>query len=255
VTRRPGDATGPRESRPNDLLAGIQLVVFDKDGTLIDFDTMWTPWVIELTRRLEAAAGVDVADRIDAELGFDRGSGRSIAGLPLAVLPMAELRAATVDVVEHAGLSRGAAERAVDDAWFIPDPVREAHPLTDLGGLFRSLRDRGIRVAVATSDDHTPTEATLRGLGVGDLVDVIVGADDGPARKPAPDAVLHICAELDVAPERTAVVGDSAADLEMGRAAGAARTIGVLTGVSARSDLVPYATAILDSIANLVDAE
>jgi len=246
--------TAARPSGRGDLLAGIELVVFDKDGTLIDFDAMWTPWVLELTRRLEAVARLPLAPRIDAELGFDRAGGRTIAGRPLAILPMADLRAATVDVVERAGLPRDAAESAVDDAWFIPDPVAAARAVTDLAALFGSLRTHGIRTAVATSDDHAPTAATLQALGVGDLVDAIVGADDGLARKPAPDAVLHICELLGVPPARTAVVGDSAADLEMGRAAGAARTIGVLTGVSARSALAPYADAILDSVAGLVDS-
>ncbi|MFL5680322.1 MAG: HAD family hydrolase [Chloroflexota bacterium] len=251
MTARPAHATGPREPHP--LLDGIDLVVFDKDGTLIDFDSMWTPWVIELTERLEAAAGRALADRIDAELGFDRAAGRAVAGQPLAIMPMGDLRAATVDLNERAGLSRDAAERTLDEAWFIPDPVLEAHPVTDLRALFASLRARGIRIAVATSDDHAPTAATLEGLGVGALVEALVGADDGIARKPAPDPVLHICAQLGIAPARTAVVGDSAADLAMGRAAGAARTIGVLTGVSGRQELEPYADAVVDSVAALAD--
>jgi phosphoglycolate phosphatase len=46
-------------------------------------------------------------------------------------------------------------------------------------------------------------------------------------------------------------VGDSLADLEMGRAAGAARVIGVLSGVSAREDLEPFADALLNSVADL----
>ena len=29
------------------------LVIFDKDGTLIDFDAAWTPWVIALNRRYD----------------------------------------------------------------------------------------------------------------------------------------------------------------------------------------------------------
>jgi phosphoglycolate phosphatase len=54
-----------------------------------------------------------------------------------------------------------------------------------------------------------------------------------------------------VKPSRTAVVGDSLADLEMGRAAGAGRVIGVLSGVSGREDLEPFADAVVDSVADL----
>jgi phosphoglycolate phosphatase len=46
-------------------------------------------------------------------------------------------------------------------------------------------------------------------------------------------------------------VGDSPADLRMGRAAGVARTIGVLTGVGDRATLEPLADIVVDSIADL----
>jgi phosphoglycolate phosphatase len=233
------------------LLDGIELVVFDKDGTLIDFDAMWSPWTVELAARLEVATGLPIADRLFAELGFDPVAGRTIPGGPLAVLPMAILRDAVADVVVRAGVTEAAAAVAVDEAWFVPDPVTTARPLADLRRLFAALHGRGLRIAVATSDDHAPTAWTLEGLGVADLVDVLVGANDGVARKPAPDMVLRAAAAVGVPAKRTAVVGDSVADLEMGRSAGAGRVIGVLSGVSARKDLEPFADAVVNSVADL----
>jgi phosphoglycolate phosphatase len=234
------------------LVAGIELIVFDKDGTLIDFDAMWAPWVIELTRRLDAATGVDLADRLDAGLGFDRLAGRTVAGRPLAVLPMAMLRELTVDLVaEAAGTRRTSAEAAVAAAWFVPNPAATAAPLADLPRIFRRLRADGRRIAVATSDDRGPTEQTMAALGVADLIDAYACADDELASKPAPDMVLDVCRRLGVEPGRTAVVGDSAVDLAMGRAAGAGRVIGVLSGVSRRADLEGLADAVVPSIAYL----
>jgi phosphoglycolate phosphatase len=244
-------SAGPPRRSGARLLDGIELVVFDKDGTLIDFDAMWAPWVEQLAARIEAATRPGIADLLYAELGFDVAARRTIAGSPLAVLPMATLRDAFVDVLLRDGSDASTAADIVDAAWFIPDPVSTAAPVTDLIALFASLRAAGRRIAVATSDDHAPTEATLAGLGLAELVDVVVGADDGVARKPAPDMVLRAASALGVAPSRTAVVGDSVADLEMGRAAGAGIVIGVLTGVSAREDLEPFADAVLDSVADL----
>jgi phosphoglycolate phosphatase-like HAD superfamily hydrolase len=236
------------------LLDGIDLVIFDKDGTLIDFDAMWSPWIVELTRRLGSLTGVAVAAGLYAELGFDPVTGRTIAGAPLAVLPMAELRRATADVLVHAGVPEGTAADAVAQAWFVPDPVATALPITHLPRLFGELRRRGLRVAVATSDDRRPTELTMAGLGVEALVDAYVCADDGLAVKPAPDMVLDVCERLGVKPARAAVVGDSRADLAMGRAAGAGRVIGVLSGVSSRADLEPLADAVLATVADLLAA-
>ena len=236
------------------LLNGIDLVVFDKDGTIIDFDAMWSPWVVELARRLEVESGIRVAERLFAELGFDQVALRTIPDSPLAVMPMALLRSAVGDVLVRAGVGEPAARDAVDRAWFVPDPVASAKPVGDIAGVFRRLRAAGRRIAVATSDDHAPAAATLAGLGLDGLVDVVIGADDGVASKPAADMVLLACASVGVAPSRTAVVGDSLADLEMGRAAGAARVMGVLSGVSGRAELEPFADALLSSVAELAPA-
>jgi phosphoglycolate phosphatase len=244
----PAGAPAPQPA----LLDGIDLVVFDKDGTLIDFDAMWSPWTRQLAARLEAATGLSLAERLYSELGFDPLADRTIAGSALAVLPMAVLRDAVRDVVARAGVDADDAQRAVDQAWFVPDPATTAQPVTELRPVFASLRSRGCRIGVATSDDHAPTTDTLTALGIAELVDVIVGADDGVTRKPAPDMVLVACRTVGVATARTAVVGDSVADLEMGRAAKAARVIGVLSGVSARAELEPFADAVLNSVAELV---
>ncbi|MEJ7696907.1 MAG: HAD family hydrolase [Candidatus Limnocylindrales bacterium] len=114
-----------------------------------------------------------------------------------------------------------AAEDALRIAWRSPDPVLLAHPLTDLRALFLGLRaGRRRRIAVATSDDREPTTRTLAALGVDGLVDAVVCADDGHAGKPAGDMVRHLCTLLGVDPGRAAVVGDSPADMAMGRAGG-----------------------------------
>jgi phosphoglycolate phosphatase len=63
--------------------------------------------------------------------------------------------------------------------------------------------------------------------------------------------VLRLCDRLGVPPGRAAVVGDSPFDLRMGRAAGVARTIGVLTGVGDLATLQPLADIVLPSIEDL----
>jgi phosphoglycolate phosphatase len=240
----------PRLASRLDLDA-IDLVVFDKDGTLIDFDRMWSGWSAELVRKVAAATGASSASLLGRALGLDPTTDRIVPGSPLAATPMGHLRALTVETLVAAGLAPAAAEAAVARSWDPPDPIALAHPLTDLRALFGALRAAGKRVAVATSDDRAPTEATLAGLGVADLVAGTVCADDGPPVKPAPDALLHLCREVGAAPGRCAMIGDSIADLEMGRAAGAGLVIGVLSGVGTRAELEPAADVVLPSIADL----
>jgi HAD superfamily hydrolase (TIGR01549 family) len=164
---------------------------------------------------------------------------------------MARLREATVEIVTRAGVAQAAAERAVAAAWRPPDPVTTSEPLADLPALLGGLRAAGRRIAIATTDDREPTMRTLGVLGIGDLIDATVCADDGVAAKPAADMVLHLCSRLGVPPARTAVVGDSLSDLLMGRTAGAGLVIGVLSGVGRRRDLAPFADIVVASVAVL----
>jgi phosphoglycolate phosphatase len=235
-------------------LDGIDLVIFDKDGTLIEFGSMWGGWAVALADGLRASTGRSVDTPLYAMLGFDVATGRILPGGGLASTPMARLRDRTRTVLLEVGLSEKATKRALETAWHAPDPVGLARPLTDLHALFGRLHDTGRLVAVATSDDREPTERTLEALGIVDQIDALVCADDGVPVKPAPEMVTHLCATLGIPPARTAVVGDAPADLVMARAAGAGRIVAVLTGVGERADLVPLADAVVDSVAAFLEA-
>lgn len=232
-------------------LDGIDLVIFDKDGTLIEFGSMWSGWAVAIADALRVEVGRSVEGPLFEMLGYDAATGVVRPGGGLAATPMARLRERTHEVLVAEGLSDADAERALAAAWHAPDPVGLARPLADLAALFTGLRVSGRRVAIATSDDRAPTERTLAAFGLTGAIDAVVCADDGIQVKPAPDMVLLLCAEVGVPPGRTAVVGDSAADLLMARAAGAALAIGVLTGVGDRAELAAHADLLLDSVEGL----
>jgi phosphoglycolate phosphatase len=240
--------------RLSPLLDGIDLVVFDKDGTLIDFAAMWDGWAIDIGRRLDVATGRPVSGDVFAAIGFDPTLNRVLPGGPLAVSTMAGIAETIAAVVRRWCPSVAAARRAVETAWFEPDPVALARPLADLPGLFERLVASGRGIAVATTDDRAPTEATLRALGIRGQVSALACGDDGIGLKPDPAMVLAVCAALRTEPSRTAIVGDTPADLAMGRAAGLGRVIGVLSGVAPRADLEPLADALLGSVAELLGA-
>jgi phosphoglycolate phosphatase-like HAD superfamily hydrolase len=234
-----------------DPLDGVDLVVFDKDGTLIDFQAMWGGWVRTLADDLTRSTGRDVTGLLFDLLGVDRTTGLVHSHGLLAATPMARIREVVVDALASMGLAVAAAEAAVAVAWHAPDPVELAHPLTDLARLFVALEARGTTITIATSDNREPTERTLHALGIADRVVALVCADDGLRVKPAPDGVLHLSALVGISPDRTAVVGDSPVDLAMGHAAGVRRVIAVLTGVGDRASLAS-ADVVLESVADLI---
>lgn len=244
-------ARSGRASPRANPLAGIELAIFDKDGTLIDFHLMWSDWVRALADGLESAYGESLDDVVFPMMGVDPATGRVYPHGALAATPMARLRSALSAALREHGIAPGTVARLVDAAWHSPDPVELARPTTDLRPLFTALRAAGTRIAVATSDDRGPTERTLAHFGVIDLVEALACADDGMPVKPNPDAVHWICRTLGVAEADVAVIGDAPADLRMGRAAGVGRVVGVLTGVGDRSTLTDLADVVLPSIGDL----
>jgi phosphoglycolate phosphatase len=240
---------GPGASHP--LLEGIDVVIFDKDGTLIDFHAMWGGWARGLGDRLDAVIKRPVSLDVFATIGFDPTSGRVAPGGELATATMAGIEETVARVLRRWCPSISAARRATEAAWFLPDPVALAVPLTDLPAIFGRLRGDGRRIAVVTTDDRAPTDATLRSLGIRDHVRAMVCGDDGFQMKPEPDPVFAICQVFQSDPSRVAVVGDTPADVAMGRAAGAGRVIGVRSGLGSDADL-RESDAIIDSIADLL---
>jgi phosphoglycolate phosphatase len=243
-------SAGGHQATPIDL-AGIDAVIFDKDGTLIDFHAMWGGWARELGARLDGTIRRPVSLDVFATIGFDPSTGRVAAGGPLATATMAGIEETVARVLRRWCPSIAAARRATEAAWFVPDPAALAVPLADLGALFDDLRAGGRRIAVITTDDRAATDATLRALGVRDRVEATVCGDDGFAIKPSPDAVFAVCHAFLTEPARVAVIGDSPGDLAMARTAGAGRVIGVRSGVGTDADLAD-ADAIIDSIGFLL---
>jgi len=228
-----------------------QAIIFDKDGTLIDFDAMWGGWVVYVAEQLQAASGLDVHAAFYAAMGYEEKTRKVLPQGKLASRPMAQLYQLTVEVMQSLGLNAKEAERVVKQAWWIPDPVMLSKPLTDLWTLFSNLRAQGIHVAIATADDRAPTQAMIEAFDIEEFITTMVCADDGIPPKPAPDTMLTICERLKVDPSKVMVVGDTTADLKMARAAGAGLVVGVLSGVSASNDLIHYADVLIESVDEL----
>jgi len=228
-----------------------QAIIFDKDGTLIDFDAMWGGWVIYLAAQLQAISGLHVRAPLCLAMGYDEANKKVLAHGKLAATPMAQLYRLTVEVMQSLGLTAEQAAHVVEQSWCIPDPVSLAKQFTDTRALFHKLHSQNIKIGIATADDRAPTQAMIEAFDIEEYLCTMVCADDGIPGKPAPDMVLTICERMKIDPSKVMVVGDTAADLKMARAAGAGLVVGVLSGVSASDDLIRYADVLIESVDEL----
>jgi hypothetical protein len=118
-----------------------QAIIFDKDGTLIDFDAMWGGWAVYLAEQLHQASGLSVREALCLAMGYDHEDKKVLANGKLASRPMAQLRSLTIEVMQSLGMTTKEAEQVVENAWCVPDPVLLAKPLTDMRDLFSKLQN------------------------------------------------------------------------------------------------------------------
>ena len=221
-------------------------ILFDKDGTLLDFEATWDPVFQRLA--LEAACGdkagalqLLVAGGYSPETGRYRPGSVLAAGASDAVVALlypglgAEAQTERIAHIDRAFHDHGSAHSVeIEGAVEI---------LAELVGL-------GYVMGVATHDSTAASKAGLAALGMADYLPHIFGYDAVANRKPAPDLVHLFCGATGLSPVDVAVVGDNVHDLVMARSAGAV-AIGVTSGNSAAADLSPFADAVLASICDL----
>lgn len=230
--------TDPRE---------IRGILFDKDGTLVDFQKTW--FAIGDLLALKAAdgdrgkandllevAGYDFTQRrFKADSVFAAGTNADIVALWYPGVAAEERHAMTTGF----------------DVFTADEGARQAVPLAGTKKAITKLHASGLRLGVATNDSTGGAEKTLLALGMAQMFVAAYGYDAVANPKPAPDSIHAFCDLTGLKPAQIAMVGDNRHDLEMARAGGAGLAIGVLSGTGTRETLAPMADVVLASIADL----
>ncbi len=100
----------------------------------------------------------------------------------------------------------------------------------------RQVKARGATTGLVTSKNQQGAVRGLRLVGLNELIDVMVCADDVENPKPHPEPVERAVHLLGADPAATVYIGDSIHDMRSGRAAGV-RTAAVLWGPFGREHL------------------
>lgn len=227
----------------------IKGVLFDKDGTLIDFHATWMPAYESAVQAVCAESGKpDLALHLLELAGYDSCTQRCDPDSLLACGTTAEIARLWA---QESGLRDAEAITVRIEEIFDTEAAARAVPVVGLDVSIEALVEQGKVLGVATMDSEALAHATLNRLGLAQYFSFVCGYDSGFGVKPGPGMVEAFCAHTELTPAQIAVVGDTLHDLNMARAASAGLVIGVLTGASGQEKLDGLADHVLPDIRGL----
>ncbi len=219
-----------------------KLVLFDKDGTIIDIHHYWASMIQFRAEHIVEQYAKDRADsdeiksRLMDEMGVDLDCGRMKPQGPVGIKPRSYIAKVASDVMNRYGVSVNTDQIESLFAEVDIQTSLNMKPLLKLLPGVRSLLDSlnacGISSAIVSVDIADRAEKAVTVLGLESYFDFIIGGDLVEHVKPAPDMAILAMNKNGVLPESTVVIGDHPVDIKMGQGAGIELNIGVLNGLS-----------------------
>jgi beta-phosphoglucomutase len=206
----------------------IQGVIFDLDGVIVSTDDYhYRAW-----KRLADEEGIPFDRRINRRL---RGVGR-MESLEI-ILENADRTYSDEEKQDLADRKNGYYRESLDDLG--PDDL-----LPGAMPVMKELRERGVKIAVASSSRNTPT--ILERIGLADFFDAKADGNDIERSKPDPE-VFQVAAErLGLEPDVCLVVEDADAGVEAAKRGGMKA---LAVGAAAGHDQADLSAKSLDAVA------
>ena len=232
----------------------VKAIIFDKDGTLIDFDAFW----VSLSR---AALGEVLAkcnqpaEMLEEMLtAFGVHDGVTDVNGVLCKGTYEEMARIVYDILVHHGETAAFEEiyPMVIDAYnsnFVNGEVKAN--CADIRGCLEELKSRGMKLYIVTTDNRVLTILCLEKLGIKDLFDNIYADDGRFSPKPCPDTALDLMAKTGYTKDDIVMIGDTMTDVRFARNAGI-RVVGMAKSKQNEEILKDQADVLIRDIADLL---
>ena len=224
----------------------IKAILFDKDGTLLDFNATFAPATAKVLASLADGDENRTAQMANA-VDFDLPGGTIIAGSVLVAGSLENIAECLLPHTDHSNL---AAYLEQVDALYVQYSLESLAAFPFLESALDDLAAMNLTLGVATNDSGEGAHAHLDQMGIADHFGFIAGFDSGYGEKPEPGMVSAFIDHLELAASQVMMVGDSPHDLKAGRAAGAI-AVGVASGGATAEELAPLADHVVEDISNL----
>ncbi len=222
----------------------IEMVVFDKDGTLIDLHTFWSEVIRRraeaLVRYFDLPQKEHSTDVLSDIMGLDCKIGRLKEKGPVGIYGRdAVIEAVVVGLDGVFGLHSNS-----DVVAGIFDRVHEefAPVMTAFINLLPNVKSflnmiyRKAKIVLLTSDGRSSAVTALTHTGIIDFFDIVIAREDCSKPKRTGQPLAALLDSEKIRPENVLVVGDAMMDYEMAHNAGVPNVLLVATGQTSAAE-------------------
>lgn len=241
----------------NQTIEGIDLVIFDKDGTLMDLYHYWSQMVGLRAEFICQELGLDAKHygNLLYEMGVDSKVGKLRPEGPVGLKKREIVLQAAVDYLTSIGCpdTHNLCFEAFKevDRFSSENLKRFIWSIDGANDIVNTLSENGCKIAIATTDVTERAKLAMEFLGIANKIDFIAGADMVSNSKPNPEMIHVILNTLNIDKSNAAMVGDAITDVQLGINADLKASIGVLTGLSSYEQLKMVTHYVANGISDL----
>lgn len=230
-----------------DKISSIRAILFDKDGTLIDFEKTWFSFSHAMAKW--AAGGDEEKARYLMDIGgYDWNTKRFGPNSVIAAGTVEEMVALWHPDADEISVKNIIAH--YNKASLEAGPS-SAVPIEGLHETLQALHAQGFILGICTNDSEAGALKTAQMLGIDHFFAGFIGYDTAARPKPFADPLIYFAKENGLELSQLAMVGDNSHDMEAALAAQAGLSIGVLSGNAGADILAPLADIVLPSVADI----
>lgn len=227
----------------------LRAVLFDKDGTLLDFEKTWGPATLSVLQDL-AAGNAAHYEALIVAAAIDPQTARFAVHSPIIAGSSADYG---VSFAEILAIEPSIAFLSKMDRLFAHHGLASLVAIEGAVDCLAQLSTRDIAIGLATNDSEAAARQQMEVLGLAPHFSFVAGYDSGHGAKPDPGMILAFIAKSGLRPSEIALIGDSRHDLVAARSAGV-MAIAVTTGLATAADLGDVADFIAPSLSQAIAA-
>jgi phosphoglycolate phosphatase-like HAD superfamily hydrolase len=223
----------------------IELVIFDKDGTLFELYPYWTviahkraAFICRSIYRKKPIVDLDLVDQIAILMGVNDKKRKMDQNSAIGRLNRKEIQDLIFLYLKGRGIP--VTTEIIRDAFVETDRYIAgneeflATSLVPVKGMQKFLKDvsSGSKCAIFSYDQTSNLERIMRIMKMESYFCTLMGGDKIRYPKPSPLCTIKIMRDLDISPKNTMLIGDSVNDIYSGRDAGCKCLVAVKSDIS-----------------------